>query len=407
MRYDHTTLDNGLRVIGEYNDEALSMAAGFFCRTGARDETPKESGTSHFLEHMMFKGTATLSYDHINKTFDRIGARYNAFTSDENTVYFGQVLPEYQEDLVDLLGQMMRPALRGEDFEMEKNVILEEIAMYLDQPMWVAHDHCCQLFNPDHAIGRPVLGTADSIRALARDEMADYFERRYAADNLVLAFSGKYDWEAGLRAAQRLCGAWRPSGVTRDLTPPATGRGLRAVRLDKFNQVNVYMMCPGLAAQDEDRFAASVLAAAIGSGEASRLHWALVDPGLAESAHWSHEELDGCGKYAGVLVCAPDKLPEAFARFRGELAKAQDEGLREDEVQRAIRRFGMVVLQAESPLRRLVNVGMDWVYRGRITPLDEFLAKVRAVTAADCARLLAARPFDALAAVGVGPVEAL
>jgi predicted Zn-dependent peptidase len=405
MRYDHATLDNGLQIIGEYNPEALSMACGFFCRTGARDETEAESGVSHFLEHMMFKGTETLDYDAINKTFDAIGSRYNAFTSDENTVYFGQVLPEYQDQLVDLLGRMMRPALRRSDFEMEKNVILEEIAMYLDQPLWVAHDHCCRLFVPDHPMGRPVLGTVESIKALDRDAMADYFERRYAADNLTLAFSGRYDWESGLKAAKRLCGGWRPSGVSRDTTPLHHGAGSQVVAEEKFKQVNVYLMAPGPAAQDPERFVAAITAAAIGSGEASRLHWALVDPGLAEAAHWSHDEQDHAGRYSGLLVCAPENYERALAVFRGELERAQSEGLRADEVQRAIRRFGLVVLQAESPLSRLVGVGSDWVYRGAITPLEEFLARVRAVTVEDCNRLLAARPFESLASVAVGAVS--
>ena len=405
MRYDRTTLANGLEIVGEYNDEALSMACGFFCRTGGRDETPAESGVSHFLEHMMFKGTERLSYDDINKTFDAIGARYNAFTSEENTVYFGQVLPEYQERLLGLLAEMLRPALRGSDFDMEKNVILEEIAMYADQPLWVAHDHCRELHYGSHGLGQRVLGTNESIKALTRDQMADYFDRRYASDNLTLAFSGKYDWDAAVAQAEAACRGWQPSGAERDLSPVQTGTGCTALRYDKFQQVNVYLMAPGLSAQDSRRLTANLVAAAIGSGDASRLHWALVDPGLAESAGLYHDEEDHNGTFSGVIVCQPDGVERAVEVYRAELDRVQRDGLTADELKRAQRRFGSsAVFGAESPLNRLVSVGMDFVYRGRITPIDEWLERLRAVTLDDCNALLASRPFDHLAMVQVGRV---
>ncbi|MBI5835605.1 MAG: insulinase family protein [Armatimonadetes bacterium] len=405
MRYDRTTLANGLDIVGEYNEEALSMACGFFCRTGARDETAAESGVSHFLEHMMFKGTDRLSYDDINKTFDAIGARYNAFTSEENTVYYGQVLPEYQERLLGLLSEMMRPALRGSDFDMEKNVILEEIAMYADQPLCVAADHCRELHYGGHGLGQRVLGTNESIKALTRDQMADYFDRRYASDNLTLAFSGRYDWDAAVAQVAKACGGWSPSGAARNLASVVAGVGATTLRYDRFQQVNVYLMAPGLAAQDDRRLTASIAAAAIGSGDASRLHWALVDPGLAESAGLYHDEEDQNGTFSGVLVCQPEGVERAVEVYKAELERAQRDGLTADEVKRAQRRFGSAaVFQAESPLSRLVSVGMDWVYRGRITAIDEWLERLRAVTVDDCNALLAERPFDKLAMVSVGPV---
>ena len=134
MTFNETVLPNGLKIIGEHNPEAQSFAAGYFVRTGARDETADVSGVSHFLEHMMFKGTDKRSAEAINLEFDTIGANYNAYTSDERTVYYGAVLPERGAALVDLLSDMMRPALRESDFDLEKNVILEEIAMYEDRP---------------------------------------------------------------------------------------------------------------------------------------------------------------------------------------------------------------------------------------------------------------------------------
>src|SRR6266478_5309269 len=145
MRFLKTTLGNGLEIVAECNDEAHSSALGFFVQTGARDETDDISGVSHFLEHMMFKGTATRSADDVNREFDEIGAHYNAFTSEESTVYYASVLPEYQEPSIDLLADIMRPSLRGEDFDTEKKVILEEIQMYADQPPFGMDDHIKEL----------------------------------------------------------------------------------------------------------------------------------------------------------------------------------------------------------------------------------------------------------------------
>src|SRR3712207_1496853 len=184
MRYDRHTLANGLEIVGEHNPAAKSMALGFFTRTCARDETPEVSGVSHFLEHMMFKGSERRSAKDVNREFDEIGARNNAFTSEENTVYYGAVLPEFQDRLLDLLADILRPSLRQEDFQTEKKVILEEIAMYRDRPRFVAFDLARETYHHGHPLGNSVLGSTESISALTRDQMQEYFERRYASNNV-------------------------------------------------------------------------------------------------------------------------------------------------------------------------------------------------------------------------------
>src|SRR5438132_2755705 len=172
-------LDNGLQIIGETSPSARSVALGFFVRTGSRDETPDVSGVSHFLEHMVFKGTPRRSALDVNRDFDRIGAHYNAFTSEENTVFYAAILPEYIPQAVDILADILRPSLRTEDFDMEKNVIIEEIGMYEDQPMFSAYDNAKRVYFAEHPLGNSILGTPDSIRALTREQMNGYFERRY------------------------------------------------------------------------------------------------------------------------------------------------------------------------------------------------------------------------------------
>ena len=153
MEFKQTQLDNGLTIIAETTASA-SMAAGFFVRTGSRDETPEIAGVSHFLEHMVFKGTERRSAFEVNLAFDEMGAMYNAFTSEENTVYFGAVLPEYQGRLLDLLCDIMRPALREEDFTVEKQVILDEIALYEDQPSFRVYDKLMSAFFEGHPQGK-------------------------------------------------------------------------------------------------------------------------------------------------------------------------------------------------------------------------------------------------------------
>src|SRR5712692_7760052 len=183
-------LDNGLQIIGETSPSARSVALGFFVRTGARDETPEVSGVTHFLEHMVFKGTPRRTALDVNRDFDRIGAHYNAFTSEENTVFHAAVLPEYLPQAVDILADILRPSLRGDDFDMEKKVIQDEIVRYDVQPSWAAYDNAKRIFFGKHPLGQSILGTEASIAALTRDQMADYFRRRYIAPNILAVCAG-------------------------------------------------------------------------------------------------------------------------------------------------------------------------------------------------------------------------
>src|SRR3954471_20273240 len=183
MPFRQHTLPNGLTVVGEDSPSARSAAVGFFVKTGSRDETPEVAGVSHFLEHMAFKGSDRRTAFDVNRDFDRIGADYNASTSEENTIYHAAVLPEFVPDALDILADLLMPTLRQEDFDMEKQVIINEIGRYEDMPGWSAYDHAQRVFFHDHRLGNSVLGTKGSITALARDQMEAYYRRRYVAPN--------------------------------------------------------------------------------------------------------------------------------------------------------------------------------------------------------------------------------
>jgi predicted Zn-dependent peptidase len=408
MQRHHHQLENGLTLIGEHSASARTLALGFFVRTGARDETPEVSGVSHFLEHMMFKGTNRRTPEDVNREFDEMGARYNAFTSEENTVYFGNVLPRFQRRLFNLLADMMRPALREEDFNVEKNVILEEIAMYQDRPQFVVFDLAREAYFEDHPLGKSVLGSTESIQQLRRDQMHEYFSRRYAANNLTLVLTGHYDWEWAREQAEELCGAWGTADVPRLLPRTNPISKVRVQRNDKFNRAHVALVAPGYAAQDSRRYAAAVAAEVLGAGEGSRLYWALVHPGVTEAAQLDHDANDGVGAFYGYLLADPARAQESVDTLRDVVATACAEGLKDEEVERAKRRIAShLVLGAETPMGRLRTVGMDWIYRREQKSADEALQLLLDVTPQAVNELLAEKPFEHASVVALGPLDSL
>jgi predicted Zn-dependent peptidase len=401
-------LDNGLTLVGEYSPQARSLAAGFFVRTGARDETSAINGVSHFLEHMMFKGTARRSPDDVNREFDEMGARYNAFTSEEATVYYGNVLPQFQTRLLDLLSDMMRPALRDEDFDMEKNVILEEIAMYQDRPQFLVFDKAREAYYQRHPLGFSILGSPESIRDLQREQMHEYFARRYAANNLTLVLTGNYDWEAVKAQINDVCGDWNTAETPRALSQHEAHPKICVEPNEKFNRAHIAIMAPGFPAQDARRWAASVACEAIGADDGSRLYWELVHPGLAEAAQIGHDANDGDGAYYGYILADPARAQEVLDVFRRVVDEACENGLGVEEVERAKRRIAShLVLGAETPMGRLRAVGMDWLYRHEQKLPDESLQKLLAVSDHDVNEVLSLRPFTAASVVALGPLQKL
>jgi predicted Zn-dependent peptidase len=408
MTFDQIELENGLRIVGERNPGARSMAAGYFVRTGSRDETSAVSGVSHFLEHMMFKGSDRRTAEDVNREFDELGAQYNAFTSEENTVYYGAVLPEFQTQVLDLLTDMMRPSLRDEDFDVEKKVILEEIALYKDRPQFTVMDQARETFFGPHPLGHSVLGSTESITALARDQMHEYFSRRYAADNLSLVLSGNYDWGAAVDQIRSMTQSWRAAQARRELSEPQPQFPVRVLTTDKFNRAHLAFVAPGVPAQSPDRYAADVIAEALGAGEGSRLYWALVDPGLAEAARLYHSEEDGAGAFYAYVSCDPERAQEVADKLREVLATASDTGLSAEEVERAKRKLASgIVLQGETPFGRLLQVGFDWQYRHELAPIDATVDRFLAVTTEAANALLARALLKRTALVVLGPIQTL
>src|SRR5436189_4974876 len=186
LKFHYKQLANGLDIVGEENPDSYSFAAGLFVKTGSRDEDPGINGVSHFLEHMMFKGSEKYSWEDVNRIFDELGARYNAFTSQEMTAYYANVIPEFTEKAIEHLAHLLRPAIRNSDFDTEKKVILEEIAMYLDDPGHRLYDKLMEAHFANHPLALSVLGSPESIQKLSRDQMEQYLRGRYGPRNMML-----------------------------------------------------------------------------------------------------------------------------------------------------------------------------------------------------------------------------
>src|SRR5438105_6915889 len=220
LKFHYKQLSNGLDVVAEENPDSHSFAAGLFVKTGARDEEVAINGVSHFLEHMMFKGSQKYTWEDVNRIFDEIGARYNAFTSQEMTAYYANVLPEFTERAIEHLAHLLRPAIRVEDFTTEKKVILEEIAMYLDDPGHRLYERLMEAHFGNHPLSMSVLGSSESIAKLEQPQMAEYFGRRYGPGNMVLVATGKLEFDEILRLAARYCGTWAPVDAPRHQPAP-------------------------------------------------------------------------------------------------------------------------------------------------------------------------------------------
>ena len=390
-------------MVAETNDEAHTGAVGFFVKTGSRDEERSVMGVSHFLEHMMFKGTARRTAEDVNREFDEMGANYNAYTSQEATVYHAQVLPEFLSRAVDLIGDMLRPALRSEDFDMEKKVILEEIGMYEDRPQWRLQDTIIETHFERHPLGHRVLGTVESIKGLGVEQMRSYFGHRYSPDNTTVGAAGRLDFDRLVEDIGAIAGSWKPTGAERRYEEPVARASEKSIVDDRVNRHYIAMLCPAPAAQDDRRYAAGILSDVLGDAEGSRLYWALVDPGLADEADFSHFTQDRVGSYFTFASCDPDRS-ERVERTLLETIDQYGGSIDPDEIERAKNKIAThATLQGESPGGRMRSVGGQWTYLGEYIPLEEELRRIMAVTVDDIRELIGAMPFHPRTIVRLGP----
>ncbi|HLX64203.1 MAG TPA: pitrilysin family protein [Planctomycetota bacterium] len=396
--------DNGLTVILEFIPQAVSTAVGFMVRTGARDEDKKYDGVSHFLEHMMFKGTHKRGWLEINRDFDQMGARYNAFTSWEETCYYAWVLNEETPKALDLLTDMLHSRLPDDEFTTEKKVILEEIARYRDMPEHVAFEEAMKLAFAGHRLSSNILGTPQTIGRLTRAEMKAYFDARYVPNNITLFACGNVDEARFMAQVEELWGARNGPRADRFSPPPGFHKGKKKVQKKGVARQNIVMLWPMLPLNDTRAAAASMLGAILGDDRNSRLYWALRHTGLAEDAGGGYWGFTDTGLMAVNAACDPDKATKVADILRNETKKLKD-GIKENELQRVKNRARTtLVFSAETPFNRFRQLMQQWMVRRELLTTEDMLARLNAVTRNDMYALLEEFPIGGEGVmVGLGP----
>ncbi|MGV3484459.1 MAG: M16 family metallopeptidase [Planctomycetaceae bacterium] len=391
--FREVTLPHGLRIAAEVDPRGYSAALGYFVRTGSRDETDVEAGVSHFLEHMMFKGTARRTAADVNRELDELGGQSNAYTSEEQTVYHATVLPKYQDRLVDLLTDMLRPSLAENDFETERQVILEEIAKYEDQPPFGAFERAMERHFGVRGLGRRILGTNESIEAMTSQVMRDYFARRYSPENIVLAAAGNVDFDSLVDHVSRLTRDWgdlaKPAVPTPD-DPAVLPEGISdepIIQTPDATQAYLVRVSPAPPTNDLRRYPARLLSTIVGDESGSRFFWEMIDTGRAEACAMWTQEFGDVGAMFTYLVCHPDQMTSNRKRIDKVIRQVIRDGVSEDELTRAKNKtIASCIMQSDRPSNRLFGVGNGWQMRGEYVDLDTMLDRYRQVSMADIAQ---------------------
>ena len=397
MTIRRTEYTSGLRVVTERMPGVRSASVGIWVLAGSRDEAPKISGSSHFLEHLLFKGTATRSAQDIAEAFDAVGGDINAFTAKEYTCYYVRVLDRDLEMAVDHLADMLQHSLiRSADLDGERQVILEEINMHEDSPEDLVHDVFTEALWPDHPLGRPVLGTVATIGAATRSSVNRFYKRHYVPGNFVVAAAGNVQHEELLVLLADRMEAGRPlatgAASTWNLRPaghPPRASGARLVRRRKTEQAHICLGTDGLARADPDRFAFLVVNTALGGGMSSRLFQEVRERrGLAYSVYSYHSQYTEAGIFTAYAGTTPARAEQVIGLLRHELEDVASGGLTEEEFERAKGHVkGSLVLSLEDPGGRMSRLGKSEIAHGEILSVNQTLARIERVTLREARRV--------------------
>jgi predicted Zn-dependent peptidase len=405
-----TELDSGERVITERLDHVRSVAVGYWIGAGARDETPQQAGVTHFIEHLLFKGSKRFDALEIAEIFDGLGGELNAATSREHTLIYSRVPDNQLETALDVMGDMVFAPV-FEELDAEREVVLEEIAMYEDTPQELVHDLISEAVFGDHPLGRPVIGTVDVISSIPRDAIARYHDEMYTPRNIVVAAAGNVEHE---RVVELVSQALERRGEVADspanVRPPlvqAPPPGLRFQRKDT-EQYHVCLAAPGIARTDRRRFAASLLDAILGGSASSRLFQEIREKrGLAYSVYSFASQYTDTGQIGIYVGTREDNLAEALAIAADQIADVASGNVPERELNRAKENLkGRILLSMESTSARMNRLGKSLITDSELLSLERLVAEVDAVEASSVGELAAALLApELLSAAGIGPDE--
>ena len=402
-----TTLENGLRLVTEDTADFQSVALSFWVGTGSRDEKEGERGMSHFLEHLLFKGSEQRSAFEIAEAIDGVGGDMNAFTTKECTAFYVRVLSEDCELALDILCDIMSaPALDPTETEAERQVVLEEILMRGDDPADLAHDYLSQAMFAGHSLGYEILGDADDVGAIASADLRRFFDHHYRPGNLVFAAAGdvRHDWLATQveRRFRDRTGGQRPGRVS-----PMLRTGETYVYKRPSDQAHLVIGVPGPNRHDPDRYAASLLDTILGGGMSSRLFQEVREKrGLAYTVYSSFAAYEDAGEFSVYIGTGPKRVHEAIDVVNQQLQAVKSDGVTEAELQRAKRHSrATIALGLEDSSARMSRIGRSLLLHGDVLSIDEINGRVEAVTRDDVSRV-AQRLFAVdPTIVGVGPLR--
>ncbi|HEY5032868.1 MAG TPA: pitrilysin family protein [Actinomycetes bacterium] len=411
-----TVLPGGLRVVTEAVPSVRSVAFGVWVGVGSRDESVRQAGCSHYLEHLLFKGTSRRSALDISSTIDALGGEMNAFTAKEYTCFYARVLDADLPVAVDVVSDMITSAsVLPADVDNERGVILEEIAMSDDDPSDLVHDSFAQAVFGDTPLGRPILGTSASIESLSRTTINGYYRRHYRPENMVVAAAGNLDHAEVVRLVRKAFGS---VGALADrsvlpLEPRIGGRqrlSRPGVHIEhrRTEQANFVLGMPGMSRVDDRRFALGVLNSVLGGGMSSRLFQEVREKrGLAYSVYSYNAQYADTGLFGVYAGCQPDKIDQVLALCRAELEKVVERGISTDELLRGQGQLrGALVLGLEDTGSRMSRIGKSELVYGDLLGVNEILGRIEAVGLADvrevAAEILASPPTLAV----IGPFDA-
>lgn len=385
-----TTLPSGLRIVTEEVTTVRSAAVGIWVNVGSRDESPSVAGASHFLEHLLFKGTHSRTAMDISSSIEAVGGEMNAFTSKEYTCFYARVIDKDFALAADVISDLITSSLvKAEDVDAERSVVLEEIAMRDDDPSDLIHDLFLETYYGQSQLGRPILGSVQSIKEMSRNSVYNYYKKKYLPCDIVVAVAGNVKHKNVVEVIEKAIS--RDGFLEVSNTEPrvreskkikVSGRGNVGLIHRKTEQSHLLLGVDGVDRNDERRFALSILASALGGGMSSRLFQEIREKrGLAYSVYSYVQQFAGSGSLAFYAGCAPAKTNEVVSLIRDITHEVATHGLSHEEIERAKGAVsGALVLSQEDTGSRMTRIGKSELVYGTVMSFDEILSRINDVT---------------------------
>ena len=393
---ERTVLENGLTIVSERMRHVRSVTLGVWVLNGSRRETAEQNGITHFIEHMVFKGTRHRSAEEIARSVDSIGGNLDAFTSKESVCFSAKVLDEHVPIAFEVLADIVRnPMFREEDIEREQGVILQEIKMDEDNPDYLVHEIFTQNFWKDHPLGRPILGTKETVRQLRQEHLFHYYEKCFSPDNLLIAAAGNYEHARLVELAQRWFADHSPVPNGHRNVPPSSHARIVLRNKKQLEQVQICLGLPAQSLLSEDRYAWSVLNTVVGGGMSSRLFQNIRErQGLAYAVFSDLNPYSDAGVFEVYAGTGAKTVRQVVDSILKELRDLRQNPVPAEELRRAKDNLkGSLMLGLESTGARMSNLARQQIYFNRFISLNELLARVEQVSAEDLQRITAAA-FD-------------